>query len=192
MKEIWKDIEGFEGYYQISNIGRVKSLSRFSCQKHFVEEKILKQRPNNSGYMDVILYKDGKKYHKKVHRLVAKAFVENPKNLNEVDHIDTNKKNNNFNNLRWVTHSENHLNPLTVELKKMKLTGKKLSKERVDKMRHKIQVSKEGVILHTFDSYKDLDENSKGIIGTQLWNIYARDVIKGKRKQYKGYTFKRV
>lgn len=79
MEEVWKDIEGFEGIYQVSNLGRVKSLERLSPQKHLIPEKILKDHPCQAGYRDISLYKDGKRFHKKVHRLVASAFCDNPK-----------------------------------------------------------------------------------------------------------------
>lgn len=187
--ETWKDIEGFEGIYQVSDQGRVKSLERYSPQKHLIKERILKFSVSQGGYLDVSLYKDGKRYHKKPHKLVAEAFIPNPNNLPEVDHIDTNKFNNTVENLRWVTHQENHMNPLTRKLKSEINTGKKLSEEQCEKMRKKINVYKDGVLLHTFKSYVDLDKNSKSIFGVTLWNVYVRQVIIGKRKEYHGYTF---
>ena len=190
MEEIWKDINGFEGLYQISNLGRVKSLERYSIQKHLIEEKILNISHSQAGYVDVSLYKDGKRIHKKPHRLVAEAFIPNPNNLPEVDHIDTNKDNNRIDNLRWCTHSENHLNPLTVELKRKINLGKKLKPEVVERMKKKINVIKDGEVIYTFGSYKDLRETSENILGVKLWDIYARKVIQGKLEEYHGYTFK--
>lgn len=190
MEEIWKDINGFEGLYQISNLGRVKSLERYSIQKHLIEEKILNISHSQAGYVDVSLYKDGKRIHKKPHRLVAEAFIPNPNNLPEVDHIDTNKDNNRIDNLRWCTHSENHLNPLTVELKRKINLGKKLKPEVVERMKKKINVIKDGEVIYTFGSYKDLRETSENILGVKLWDIYARKVIQGKLEKYHGYTFK--
>ena len=108
MNEIWKDIEGFEGYYQISNLGRVKSLPRLSIQNHLIPEKILKTCKAQAGYLEVSLYIDGKRYHKKPHKLVADAFIPNPDNLPEVDHINTDKNNNCVDNLRWCTHIGNY------------------------------------------------------------------------------------
>lgn len=99
MKEIWRDIAGYEGIYQVSNMGRVKS----SKNKY---EKFLKP-VTCGGYQRVRLCKNGNEKMKYVHRLVACAFIENSRNLNEVDHIDRNKANNRVDNLRWVTHSEN-------------------------------------------------------------------------------------
>lgn len=178
-KEVWKDIKGFEGIYQVSNLGRVKSLPRYTVQKHWVEERILNSHHNNSGYCDISLYQDTKRVHKKVHRLVAEAFLPNPYNLPEVDHIDTNKDNNCVWNLRWCTHSENHLNPLT----------RKRRSEALEKVSKKICVFKDGKLLHIFKSYAELDETSQSVLGVKLWNVYVRKVIKGERASYKGYTF---
>ena len=117
MKEEWKDIEGFEGFYQVSNKGRVKSLSRISDtrKKTMFVDRILKQSPDGKGYMMVWLYKGSKRYTKKVHRLVAKAFIPNPQQKPQIDHIDTIRINNSVENLRWVTPSENCLNPISLQ-----------------------------------------------------------------------------
>ena len=100
--EIFKDIVGYKGLYQISNLGNVKSL-------HCNKEKIMKLtiRSKNYPYYFVGLLKNGKRKYFAVHRLVAQAFVNNPNNYNQVDHLDGNKLNNNANNLEWVTPKEN-------------------------------------------------------------------------------------
>ena len=97
MKEIWKDIDGFEELYQISNFGRVFSKRRNKVMK-------LNSRKN---YLRVGFNKDGIYYCFQVHRLVAQAFIPNPDNKEEVNHIDCNKQNNVVSNLEWVTHEEN-------------------------------------------------------------------------------------
>lgn len=94
MEEIWKDIKGYEGLYQISNWGRVKSLERIDKSNHLLKETIKKQQTNEKGYLKVDFYKDKKKKSYKVHRLVAMAFLPNPNNLPEVNHKDENKQNN--------------------------------------------------------------------------------------------------
>ena len=111
MTEIWKDIKGYEGFYQVSNLGRVKRLRRsFKCSTTYggtstLKELILKPRYDskvaglNHGYFRVFL--KGKNFC--VHRLVAEAFIPNPLNKPFVDHIDTNIENNVVTNLRWVT-----------------------------------------------------------------------------------------
>jgi hypothetical protein len=100
-KEIWKDIEGYEGLYQVSNLGRIKSLNF----KRSGKEGILKSNPEG-GYCAVTLS------HKRrgvfyIHRLVATAFIPNPENKPEVNHINHNKRDNRASNLEWVTQSEN-------------------------------------------------------------------------------------
>lgn len=107
MAEIFKDIQGFEGLYQISNFGKVKSLLNG-------KEKILKQKRNSKGYLSVALRKDNKIYYRKTHRLVGEAFVSNINNLPEIDHINTIRDDNRAENLRWVTHKENCNNPLSI------------------------------------------------------------------------------
>jgi len=106
LTEEWKDIEGYEGFYQVSNLGRVKSLARVVMRSdgkpNPVNEKILKYGIIK-GYCAVVLCKDRKKKMYKVHRLVAIAFLSNPHNLPEVNHKDENKKNNCVDNLEWCT-----------------------------------------------------------------------------------------
>lgn len=107
MVEIFKDIQGFEGLYQISNMGKVKSFQNG-------KEKILKEKRNSKGYLSVSLRKDKKNYSRKIHRLVGEAFVPNINNLPEIDHINTIRDDNRAENLRWVTHKENCNNPLSI------------------------------------------------------------------------------
>ena len=97
--EEWRDVKGFEGLYQVSNLGRVRSLNYL----HTGKERVLKQCKNNHGYQQVTLYKDGKVKKGKVHRLVAEAFIPNPDGLPCVNHIDECKTNNIVTNLEWCT-----------------------------------------------------------------------------------------
>lgn len=110
MIEVWKDISGYEGVYQVSNLGRVKSLARTRNgrwgNKLPVPEIILKQKKNRGGYMCVHL-RTNKESHPTVHRLVAIAFIENPENKQTVNHLDGCKTNNIVENLEWATISEN-------------------------------------------------------------------------------------
>lgn len=98
MQETWKDIKGYEGLYQVSNLGRVKGLKR---------NKILKPGKDKDGYLYVTLYNMYKLKGQKVHRLVAQTFILNPENKPQVNHIDGNKQNNIVNNLEWCTRLEN-------------------------------------------------------------------------------------
>lgn len=110
MKEIWKDIKDYEGSYQISNFGNVKTLKRYIKNKRnnlkIVNGKILKP-VKNELYHYVVLCKNSKKTKKYIHRLISQAFIPNPYNKREVNHIDSNKKNNKLENLEWVSSKEN-------------------------------------------------------------------------------------
>lgn len=115
-KEVFKDVLGYEGLYQVSNLGRVKSLKRkniFYCalKKEYLErptkEKILSFNKSKRGYFQVCLTKNGKSKTYTVHRLVAEVFIDNPLNKKTVNHIDGNKENNCANNLEWTTIGEN-------------------------------------------------------------------------------------
>lgn len=101
--EVWKDIEGYNGKYQVSNYGNVRSFSKWK------NGRLLKFGTNSHGYYTVNLVKDGRKSVKivSVHRLVAMAFIENPGMVREVNHIDGDKKNNRVDNLEWVDRYEN-------------------------------------------------------------------------------------
>lgn len=109
--EIWKDIAGYEGLYQISSFGNVKSLLRTVDRGVsgllVIKEKILKVGLDNAGYYHVSLCKNNKGVTLKIHRLVAINFIENKLNVDEVNHIDRNKLNNNISNLEWVSKREN-------------------------------------------------------------------------------------
>ena len=97
--EEWKPVKGYEGLYEVSNLGRVKSLNYRRTGK----EEIMKVWNDSCGYLLVKLHKDGKCKYYTVHRLVAQTFLENPNNLPEVNHIDENKENNKASNLEWCT-----------------------------------------------------------------------------------------
>lgn len=106
MKEIWKDIEEFDGLYQVSNYGRVKSIV-VDGNIWRSEERILKTHADKKGYLRVKFYYKSKAYTRKVHRLVAQAFIPNPKNFPQVNHKDEVKTNNCVENLEWCTNQYN-------------------------------------------------------------------------------------
>ena len=112
MEEIWRDIDGYKGLYQVSNLGNVKSLMHYrkgiNGNLTIVKEKILKQNINRkNGYLVVSLCKNGISKTSRVNRLVAETFISNPYNLPQVNHIDGNKLNNNKNNLEWCSAKRN-------------------------------------------------------------------------------------
>jgi len=110
MKEIWKDVKNYEGLYQVSNLGRIKSLERYVNHLNgarIVHEKILKPVIDNTGYYVVSLWKNNKHSRPHIHRLVAQTFIPTIKNKPHINHIDGNKLNNFINNLEWCTPKEN-------------------------------------------------------------------------------------
>ena len=109
--EIWKDIPNYEGLYQASNYGRIKSLSRIinhkSTGKVISKEKILKSH-TNYGYKNVLLSKNNEKKYKKIHRLVAETFIPNPNNLPYINHTNENRSDNRVENLEWCDSKYNN------------------------------------------------------------------------------------
>jgi hypothetical protein len=104
MKEIWKDIQGYEGLYTVSNMGKVKSHHTYRRAK---TGYLLKEGVNDSGYCYVGLSQCGIVKQKKLHRLIAIAFISNPENKRTVNHINGIKTDNEIKNLEWATYSEN-------------------------------------------------------------------------------------
>lgn len=131
---MWKDINGYEGLYQVSDDGRVKSAYRSGYDGRVVNERILKPCPVGSGYLTVCLRKDGKTRRKYIHRLVGECFVDNPYGLPVINHVDGDKRNNNYQNLEWVTYSRNNQHAYDVGLKGKgeNFYNAKLSEESVD------------------------------------------------------------
>lgn len=111
MKEVWKDIAGYEGYYQVSNLGKVRSLDReveYPTYTRYFYGKVLKPHKKRNGYLELTLRQQKKHTQALVHRLVAIAFIPNPNNLPCVNHKDENKENNCVENLEWCTEAYNN------------------------------------------------------------------------------------
>ena len=116
--EIWKPIKGYEGYYEISNLGRIKSVERYVKQGNsmrHVKESFKKLHIGAYGYPSVTLCRDRKSIDIPIHRLLAKTFIPNPEEKSAIDHINTNKTDYRLQNLRWVTPKENANNKLTLQ-----------------------------------------------------------------------------
>lgn len=144
MKEIWKDIEGYEGIYQVSNLGRVRSLDR-KVWNYIKKGRILKSHSNGHGYQNVSLHNENKiEKHAYIHILVAKAFIPNPENKKEVNHKDFNKENNCADNLEWVTREEN--------------------KKHYRKSQYANKVEKERISYFSNKTYKFIYENKNRIL----------------------------
>lgn len=187
MDEIWKDIEGFENKYQVSNLGRVKKKQ--TIKKHWlggdsiVKEKILKLNKHREGYLYAQLIVDGKLIPIGIHRLVAMAFIPNPDNLPLINHKDENKENNCVDNLEWCDKNYNNNYGTRNERISNAKKDKKPSEEAIEKHKKKIiQMDLEGNIVKIWDSIKDAANEggfNVGAIGRCL-----------KRKLNKHHNFK--
>ena len=163
--EEWRDVKGYEGLYQVSNEGRVKSLDKYVDNrwgtKQFVKGKVL-TNVKTQGYLYIGLNKNGKYKRYRIHRLVAEAFIPNPNNFLEVNHKDENPDNNTVENLEWCDHSYN-INYGT----RNKRVGKHFEK-------NVYQYSIDGELLHVFDSLTDasnFNECSISSISTGCKNV---------------------
>lgn len=184
-KEEWKDIPGYLGYYQISNLGRVKSLERtivYPPSKYYpngrtrvLKEKIMTPSIDKKGYQFVQLFINGKFRSKKVHRLVAESFLLNPNNFPQVNHKDENKLNNSVKNLEWCTLIYN-INYGTGKYRKT-----------LRKRIPVVQYTKDGKLIREYES---------ATAATKILNIkqgYARSILqtcRGVYKYFHGYIWK--
>ena len=170
-KEYWKPVVGYEGLYEVSNWGRVKSLN----YNHTGKGKILKQNQIMNGYKSVMLCKDGKRKNYLVHRLVAEAFIPNPDNLPQVNHKDENKTNNNVDNLEWCDAKYNH-NYGTI--------NERISKSQINGKRSKIviQYNLDGTFVREWPSTMECGRNGYD-------QSSVADCCRGKLKTYKGFLW---
>ena len=173
MKEIWKDIDGYEGFYQVSNYGRVRSFkTRGISGKKKKTPAIKKDNPDKDGYPQFGLSHNGKYYSHKAHRLVAKAFIPNPENKSQVNHIDGDKTNNRSSNLEWATRSENmshsYDNGFHVGQKGELRYNSKLTKESVLEIRNAYNL---GCFTHQeiADAYSISRQLATGVINNKRW-----------------------
>ena len=169
-KRIWRDIPGYEGLYQVSNDGKVRSLN----YNHTGKKQILKQYTNKEGYKRIALSKNNKLKWYLVHRLVALAFIPNPNNWPQVNHKDENKANNYVNNLEWMSHKDNCNYGTRNERHSKAMKGYKHTKEARNKMSKAqkgkrkgkdnpnskpiLMFTKNGDFIKRFDSVGDANE----------------------------------
>lgn len=174
MKEIWKDVSGYEGLYQVSNLGRIKSSERHG---NFNKNHILIGGKDTKGYRVVSLTKNGKGLTKKVHRLVAQAFILNPKNLPQINHIDGNKQNNTIKNLEWCDNAYNYKHSVQNKLRINSIKElKKLAKKREKKV---YQYNSEHNLIAEYDSITKAQRKTKV--------SHISDCCLGKIKRAGGY-----
>ena len=189
MEEIWRDIKGYEGYYQVSNLGKVRSLDRYIVnkkgeRKHFTEKYLA--QVSRRDYLGVTLSKNNKSKMFSTHILVAETFIPNPENKPEINHIDGNKQNNKVDNLEWCTRSENELhaykNGLANPSDRQKQAAKKYAKENYSKK--VVQYSLNGEFIKEWNSMHDV-WRELGIRPS-----YICRCCKGLRRQTCGYIWK--
>ena len=180
MEEIWKDKKDYEGLYQVSNLGRAKSLDRYIKGKghslQFKKGRILKPMKDNNGYLKVKLCKDGKEKAFTVHRLVAEAFLPNPHNYPCVNHKDENKQNNNVSNLEWCSAQYNNTYGTRIERVAEKTTNGKCSKP-------VLQYTLNGEFVREWESTAECGRN-----GFNQGNVVT--CCQGKLKKYKGFIWR--
>lgn len=179
MEEIWKDVSEYEGLYQVSNYGRVKSLGNGNSNAS--KERILKPFANKDGYLHVCFYKDGNRKHYSVHRLVLTTFnpVENMENL-DIDHINTTRSDNRLENLNWCNHKENCNNPLS------KINYSEAQKGKIGVKCHNsisiVKLTRDGELVEVYGSTYEAERS-------RFNNGHITECIKGKRKTHHGYRW---
>ena len=181
MKEEWRDIEGFEGKYMVSNLGRVKSLNYNRTGK----EGILEGVDYGYGYLYVNLYKYGKGKQCMIHRLVAMAFIPNPDNLPEVNHKNEDKTDNRVENLEWCSRLYNNTYNGRAKKAGKKLRGRKQSEEHIKKRAEKTSkpiysINKESGLITCWESIMEAERQT----GISKGNIC--DCLKGRQKSAGG------
>ena len=184
IEEIWKPIEGYEGLYEVSNTGRVRSLDKYDSMNRFLRGRILRLFTDGLGYLRAQLYSNSKRKSFLVHRLVAQAFIPNPDNLPQVNHRDENPSNDNVDNLEWCDGKYN-VNYGTridrirdIRLKNGTYTG--LSKEEYRKKRY--QEKKDKINERRREYYR---ENREKICERQKeYNHKKREKINERQKEY--------
>ena len=183
--EIWLPIEGYEGLYEVSNMGRVKSLGNDKLRK----EKILRQAKNDkNGYLQVNLCKDGKMKTCTVHRLVGNAFIDNPNNLPCFNHKDEDKTNNCVDNLEPCDHKYN-LNYKNAQAKRVaSIDWKSVGRKNAEKLSRQVyQYSQDGTLVGVWQSTAEAGRNgfNFGAVSACCNNKFNREG----NNIYKGYIW---
>lgn len=176
MQEIWKDVKGYEGLYQVSNLGRVRSFIK--CNAHPNIPRIINPYKHNSGYLRVDLATEKGNQQYSLHRLVASAFIPNSNNKPCVNHIDGNKHNNVADNLEWVTYSENQKHAFATGLKHCKYGKEHHNHSAVN------QYTKTGKFIKQWYGFGEIER----VLKFNGSNIHA--CCNGKQKTAYGYIWR--
>lgn len=185
--EQWKPIKGYD-HYDISNLGRVKSLERIAhtpLASYLKPENILKAADNGKGYKFVRLWQDGKSKKHYIHRLVAEAFIPNPNNYPEVNHIDSDPSNNKVDNLEWVTHRQNAKHMMSQGRGAM---CRKEHKKRIAEINKKQRKAVIGKSVATGEEIRFPYLNATKERGFDTSSV--SECCNGYRKNHKGYTWR--
>lgn len=188
MEEIWKDVKGYEGLYQVSNLGRVRSLGHYGANgtvAYFQHGKILKSRPDKDGYNLVCLYKEKKGKNKRVHRLVAQAFIPNPMNKPTINHKNGIRNDNRVQNLEWATMSENQLHAFMILKRKHRvLTEAERRKMFYSRRKKVIQYDEKMNKISIYESMKEAEKKT-GIFSQSIGRC-----CRGEQKHAGGFIWK--
>lgn len=187
--EIWRPVKGYEGLYEVSNLGRVKSLERTVVYKNGTTHRHIGQILNpcyKRKYPSVSLFKNKKQKTYNVHRLVAEAFIPNPDNKKEIDHINTDRTDNRVENLRWCTSSENMNNPLT------KTKNSNSHKDMWKKDSHREKICKKVLMILNGEVINTFYGTGEASRQTGINNSHIASVCRGKRKTAGGYKWKYI
>lgn len=208
MEEIWRDVKGYEGLYQVSNLGRVKSLERFKKTRKnkngrngyiHMQESIRIPTKDYKGYLRLTLCKEGKQKPFRVHRLVAQAFIPNPNNLPQVNHKDENKENNfvyinedgtadlEKSNLEWCTNEYNHNYGTRNKRSAEKHIGRKIPFEQIKNKIAVLQINKDtNEVIRKYDSIKE----AQICCGVKTHYSHIGACCKGERKTAYGFKWR--
>lgn len=173
MVEEWRDIKGYEGKYQVSNLGNIRGLDRKDNIGRPVKGKMISQGTQKNGYVTVKLRFNGIQKTFRVHRIVADAFCDNPNNLPEVNHIDEDKKNNRASNLEWCTRRYNNSYGSGIEKRKSKYS-------------YQCAQLKDGEVINTFPSMIEASRKT-GIPFSSIQRC-----INGRYKSTHGFQWVRI
>ena len=178
--EVWKDIFGYEGLYQVSDHGRIRGLDRFDRIGRFRNGVILADCNNGNGYKYVSLCKNGDIKHKYIHKLVALHFLRNERNCDEVNHKDEDKGNNRAENLEWCTRVEN-MNYGTGNIRRKNNTDHRAIGEKL--MKKVVQFDLNGIELFAWKSV------SAAAVAVNCSATLITMVCRGRRKTARGYRW---
>lgn len=178
--EYWRPVVGYEGLYEVSNKGRVRSLDRYIKDRngnytHFLKGRILSQATIRKGYKQVQLSKDGTQTPKRVHRLVAEAFIPNPLNLPQINHKDCNPSNNSVENLEWCDAKYNSNYGDRTEKVKIGNINNPSKSKRVN------QFDLDGVLLKTWPSLSE---------AARIYSRTIGDAVRGRQRTSNGFVWR--